>query len=153
MTQEKPSKKINLGRKDLLDDSYRDPKNKKHRVTMWVDGDVLEAIKAEAAKVGAGYQTFLNKRLREIFLEKHSVSENIEEMHQGITLLSGLVMSQIVNAGEVKVSKEIREEAGKYLADISQYWIQTNKSPASQAWWAKFIYQPSTPMKKKTVGR
>jgi uncharacterized protein (DUF4415 family) len=48
-----------------LDDSYFDVKNHKVRVTTFIDGDVLSWLKQEAMKVGKGYQTLLNTKLRE----------------------------------------------------------------------------------------
>jgi hypothetical protein len=51
---------VNLG------DEYFDPKNQKHRITTFVDGDILDWLKSEAAKVNMGYQTFMNLQLRNL---------------------------------------------------------------------------------------
>ena len=49
-----------------LDESYLDPANHKVRITTFIDGDVLQWLKAESAKERSKYQTFLNKTLRDI---------------------------------------------------------------------------------------
>jgi uncharacterized protein (DUF4415 family) len=49
---------------DLLPDKL-ETKNMKFRVTMMVDLDVLDALRAEAAKNRKGYQTLINDVLRQ----------------------------------------------------------------------------------------
>lgn len=56
--------KIKYGNVEL-DDSYFDLKNHKARVTTFVDGDVLAWLRKESEKIGVGYQTLLNMKLRE----------------------------------------------------------------------------------------
>ncbi len=56
-----------------IDASELDLKKAKAKLSMWVDGDVLEAIRNETeTQTGAkkGYQTYLNKKLREVFLHE-----------------------------------------------------------------------------------
>lgn len=40
-------------------------KNQKVRITMYVDGDILDAFKTWAIDTGTGYQTLMNEALRE----------------------------------------------------------------------------------------
>lgn len=42
----------------------------KTRVNMFVDTDVIDVLREEAAKDGIGYQTLINKTLREVFVDK-----------------------------------------------------------------------------------
>lgn len=42
----------------------------KQRVNMWIDIDVLDEIKKRADNQGLGYQTLLNKSLRDTFLSE-----------------------------------------------------------------------------------
>lgn len=55
--------KIKIGNVELDEDEFA-PKNQKHRVTTFIDGDVLDLLKAEALKLNIGYQTLLNLKLR-----------------------------------------------------------------------------------------
>jgi hypothetical protein len=64
----------------------------KAKLSMWVDGDVLAAIRLETKEVTGtekGYQTYLNKKLRELFLnEKNEVDfERIDSIEQRLRIL------------------------------------------------------------------
>lgn len=60
---------INYAKEDkvLGDLDYKDAKVK---VSMFLDGDLLLAVKSEAKKTGQKYQSLINKTLREIFLNE-----------------------------------------------------------------------------------
>jgi len=60
----KSTAKIKYGRKRLLSKDEFDPKNGKFRVTMFVDLDVLDALRDEAKECGLPYQTHINQVLR-----------------------------------------------------------------------------------------
>jgi uncharacterized protein (DUF4415 family) len=60
----KKNKRIAYGEVELAADEF-EPKNVKVRVTMMVDGDVLQAFKAAAKTRDMGYQTLMNQTLRE----------------------------------------------------------------------------------------
>lgn len=47
---------------------------RKSRITIWIDNVVIEAFKKEAEELGIGYQTLINRTLRE-GLEKKSLDE------------------------------------------------------------------------------
>ena len=49
----------------------------KTRVTMWIDEDVVAAFRARAAKAGAGYQTEMNRALREAATGTPLTAENL----------------------------------------------------------------------------
>ena len=49
----------------------------KTRVTMWIDEDVVAAFRARAAKAGAGYQTEMNRALREAAMGTPLTAENL----------------------------------------------------------------------------
>lgn len=61
----KQDQKIKIGKVDLLDDSYRDPKNQKLRITAFIDGDIYDELKKRADESGGKYQTLMNKILRD----------------------------------------------------------------------------------------
>jgi predicted DNA binding CopG/RHH family protein len=74
--------KIRYGTKDVLDESYRDLKNHKHRISMMIDGDLLEAIKDRAAEVGAPYQTLMQKMLRDALEKTSSVEKRLDRIEK-----------------------------------------------------------------------
>jgi uncharacterized protein (DUF4415 family) len=49
----------------------------KTRVTMWVDEDVIAAFRERAAKGGVGYQTEMNRALREAATGTPLTAENL----------------------------------------------------------------------------
>lgn len=51
--------------------------SKKTRVTMWIDDDVVAAFRARAAKAGAGYQTEMNRALRDAATGTALTAENL----------------------------------------------------------------------------
>lgn len=61
-------------------------KDHKQRITIFIDGDVLDALKVEASQVGVGYQTLLNQKLRETILDDQtqltlsSLKKEIDEL-------------------------------------------------------------------------
>jgi predicted DNA binding CopG/RHH family protein len=61
--------KIEYGTVDVPEEAF-EPKNVKWRVTMFVSEDVLIEAKKRAAAEGIGYQTLLNRALRESFFGK-----------------------------------------------------------------------------------
>lgn len=62
--KKKKKAKIVYGNVSIAPDEFH-PRNVKMRVTMFVDGDIIDAFKAAAAKQGTGYQTLMNVKLRE----------------------------------------------------------------------------------------
>lgn len=56
--------KIEFGNVELPATEF-DAKNVKQRITTYIDKDVLEGLKAMAEKSGEGYQTLMNKILRQ----------------------------------------------------------------------------------------
>lgn len=71
------TKKIVFGKKNLLVGDL-EPKNETVRISMMMEGDLLDAIKAQAKIDGIGYQTLLKNHLRAIFLgEGPSIGINV----------------------------------------------------------------------------
>ena len=65
---------------------------------MWIDGDVLEAIRRESREVTGskkGYQTYLNKKMREVFLNEHTEVDGgrLESIEQRLRLLEKAIAS------------------------------------------------------------
>jgi uncharacterized protein (DUF4415 family) len=75
----KTKKKIRYGKKDVLTAS--DFKNPKIRITMMVDEDIVRAFKERAEESGEGYQTLMNRALRETMM-KPSVEQRISELER-----------------------------------------------------------------------
>ncbi len=72
-------KTIKYGRIEVPE-GFDDVKNHKVRVTFWIDGDLLEELKRRSAEVGAGYQTFMHKMLRDAILEKPSLEQRVAKL-------------------------------------------------------------------------
>ncbi len=84
----KKSKKISYGAVETPD-GFDDPKNHKVRVTMWMDGDLLMALKKRAEEVGAGYQTLAQKLLRDAVSETESLAKRLERIEKALKLKTG----------------------------------------------------------------
>jgi uncharacterized protein (DUF4415 family) len=52
----------------------------KTRVTMWIDTDVVNAFRERAEKRGAGYQTEINRALRDAALSTPLTAETVEKI-------------------------------------------------------------------------
>lgn len=61
----KPQTKVSYGKVELDDDEFA-PEHTKIRVTTFIDHDVLQELKKTAKKERIGYQTLLNRKLREV---------------------------------------------------------------------------------------
>jgi uncharacterized protein (DUF4415 family) len=72
--------KIKFGNVELDEDEFA-PKNQKHRVTTFIDGDVLAWLKERAKERNIGYQTLLNMQLREA-MENHPRA--VDDMKQAL---------------------------------------------------------------------
>lgn len=59
------SKKINRLKEDLLTEDDIKPENVKWNITIRMSGDLVDAYRVEAEKLGIGYQTLMQMRLRE----------------------------------------------------------------------------------------
>ena len=73
MPEEEKEKLRNCNAEDLetLTEEDLKLKNRKVKVSMWMDGDLLQAIKIAAKDEGENkYTTFLNKYLRKLFVEE-----------------------------------------------------------------------------------
>lgn len=81
----KKSKRISYGTVEAPE-GFNDPKNHKVRVTMWMDGDLLMALKKRAEEVGAGYQTLAQKLLRDAVSETESLSQRLERIEKALKL-------------------------------------------------------------------
>lgn len=84
----KKSKKIAYGNIEAPE-GFDDPKNHKVRVTMWMDGDLLMALKKRAEEVGAGYQTLAQKLLRDALTETESFAARLERIEKALKLKTG----------------------------------------------------------------
>jgi hypothetical protein len=63
--------------KDKITAKDLDPSEGKGRVTMYVDLDVLHAVKEEAGTLKIGYQTYINQILREFFINGEKTDESV----------------------------------------------------------------------------
>jgi predicted DNA binding CopG/RHH family protein len=65
-----------------------EPKNLKIRITTMLDGDVLEACKMQADKEHVGYQTLINKILRERLLGAVGIEQRIMTLEAAFAALN-----------------------------------------------------------------
>jgi len=88
MKSTKRKNKIEYGNVEMPE-GFDDPKNHKVRVTMWMDGDLLQELKKRAGEVGAGYQTFAHKILRDSVFEHESFEERIKRIEKALKIKTG----------------------------------------------------------------
>lgn len=62
-------------------------KNAKVKVTLYIDGDILEYIRKDAKNKNKKYQTLLNDTLREYFLSDESQDMRLKTLEKQLTLL------------------------------------------------------------------
>lgn len=84
------AKKIEKKHKDEILDLPDNPEQHKVRVNMFVDGDVVLAVRKAAKDEGIKYQTLINKTLREFFVRGTDPSE-LNKMKRRIEVLENLV--------------------------------------------------------------
>ena len=109
----KENKTYELDEMEFAPESKFEPKNidpqaTKVRITMWVDGDVILAARAEAKGVNKKYQTLLNERLRDAFI---SQGQNKPNKNVGLSNYIGYStasMDRIEALIDQKLSKELK---------------------------------------------
>ena len=89
-------KKMNYSQNDLIKEDliYGDAKVK---VSMFLDGDLLQQVKAIAKKRNTKYQTLINQSLREVFLgNSASVDpDEFQKLRQKVEFLETLILKKI----------------------------------------------------------
>ena len=78
---------LRFSEKDRLSDDEFAPKNVKVRITTFIDKDVLDMLKKEAAISGKKYQTLLNEKLREAVFEEQSIKYSLEKLDQRLSVV------------------------------------------------------------------
>ena len=64
----------------LLNDENMKPENIKANITIRISGDLLDAYRAESAKLGIGYQTLMQIKLREAL--DNSLAKRVEAIEK-----------------------------------------------------------------------
>lgn len=77
--------KIVYSDNDKLADDEFDKKNTKVRITTFIDLDIIEKLKEEAANSGKKYQTLLNEKLREVLLEEESIKSTLSNINKRLS--------------------------------------------------------------------
>jgi uncharacterized protein (DUF4415 family) len=80
--------KIKYGKVHIPAEEFH-PSKEKVKISMWVDGDVLDAFKLSASKENKGYQTLMNEKLREAMesLNRPPIESRVENLENAIQLL------------------------------------------------------------------
>jgi len=78
----KTKKDIKYGNVDVDSPSEWSKKDVKVRITTFLDEDLLDAIKAEAVSQNKKYQTYLNERLREMFLGEETLEARLRRVEE-----------------------------------------------------------------------
>ena len=73
--------------KNLLTDEDMKPENIKANITIRISGDLLNAYRAEAAKLGIGYQTLMQIKLKEGL--DHSLEKRLERLEKAMKIKAG----------------------------------------------------------------
>lgn len=74
-------KKIKTGQVEIGPDEFNSKKGK-FRVNMFVDLDVVDKIRKVAAKRHIPYQTLINQKLREVFMNEQSIEERVTRIEE-----------------------------------------------------------------------
>ena len=74
-------RKIKTGKVEIGPDEFN-PKKGKFRVNMFVDLDVVDEIRKVAAKRHVPYQTLINQKLRELFMEEQSIEDRVARIEK-----------------------------------------------------------------------
>jgi predicted DNA binding CopG/RHH family protein len=74
-------KKIKTGNIEIDADEFN-PKHSKFRVNMFVDLDVVDEIRRVAAQRNIPYQTLINQKLREIFLDEATLEDRVSKLEK-----------------------------------------------------------------------
>lgn len=83
-TAKKKSKKAKTERKDVLENWEFDPNKAKVLISIRLDGDVLEAVKAAANERGMKYQPFINEVLRRQFVFGELSGRDLAEFEEAM---------------------------------------------------------------------
>ncbi|MCB0407573.1 MAG: hypothetical protein KDD34_05160 [Bdellovibrionales bacterium] len=78
----KKKKDIIFGNKDFDAPTDWEKKDIKIRITTFLDEDLLEKIKTEARLQNKKYQTYLNERLRELFMGEESIESRLKSLEE-----------------------------------------------------------------------
>lgn len=90
-----------------------EPKNYKVRITIMVDGDILDSYKKMAEEQHTKYQTLMNQKLREGMSQTHSVDHDLlKELLRRVTVLEDEIRPHRTRK-EVKARS--REPRAKYV--------------------------------------
>ncbi len=99
-----------INKKNLVEEGDLDPKNTKIRITTFVDGDVLLALRKKAEDKGIPYQTMLNDMLRATLLEGTTYdAKRLLEMAEKINCDVEQLKKEIDPAGAIK--KKLKKAA------------------------------------------
>ena len=74
-------KKIKTGKVEIGSNEFN-PKNGKFRLNMLLDLDVVDQIRKVAASKHVPYQTLINQRLRELFLEGDTLENRVTRLEK-----------------------------------------------------------------------
>lgn len=79
--------KKNKEPKSLLTDEDMKPENIKANITIRISGELLNAYRAEAEKLGIGYQTLMQIKLKEGL--EHSLEKRLEKLEKAMKVRAG----------------------------------------------------------------
>jgi predicted DNA binding CopG/RHH family protein len=79
--------KKNREPKSFLNDEDMKPENIKANITIRISGDLLNAYRAEATKLGIGYQTLMQIKLKEGL--EHSLEKRLEKLEKAFKIKAG----------------------------------------------------------------
>lgn len=96
--------KIKTGKVDLL--SPDEFKSGKFRLNMWIDIDVVDAIRKQAKAEHMPYQTFINRKLREVALTPKRNELSVNSFTELRSEMKKIVEETIIERVEPKALKE-----------------------------------------------
>ncbi len=83
--------KIDFSETDKLSDDEFAPENIKVRITTYIDKDILDKLREEAAESGKKYQSLLNEKLRETVFEEKSIKASIKDLKTRLEIVESKI--------------------------------------------------------------
>jgi hypothetical protein len=96
--------KFNYATKDQLPESI-ERKDVKIRISIMLDGDVLDHFREQSRSTGAPYQTLINRKLREEIGRGESISKRVEVMEKLVFEMSKTLKKSEASSASGRTSR------------------------------------------------
>ena len=85
--------RMEFSQEDKLSKDEFAPKNVKVRITTFVDKDILDKLREEAAESGKKYQSLLNEKLRQTLFEEQSIKDSLKNLNERLSVVENRIQA------------------------------------------------------------